>query len=96
MSWLLLVVKYFPLVIQSVVAIQSAMAGASGQSKKAVFMAAVQAGATVGETIPDAHIAGISKMVDTTVAALHATNFAGFGTSAVPVAAPVAGQVVNQ
>jgi len=90
MSWFLTAVKYFPFIMQAVIAVQSAMAGAPGAAKKSVVMAAVQSVASVGESIPDAHVAGISKMVDDVVGSLTATNFAGFGTSAVAPAASTA------
>ncbi len=78
MNWLTLVIKYLPFVIQGVMAVEAALKGAPGATKKAVVMAAVQAGAAAGEAVPEAHVAGISKLVDSTVSALNATNFGGF------------------
>ncbi len=79
MGWLTQVIKYLPFVIQGVMAVESALAGAPGATKKAVVLAAVQAGAAAGESIPEAHVAGISTMIDSIISAFNATNFAGFG-----------------
>lgn len=79
MNWLSAVIKYLPFVIQGVMSVETALQGAPGATKKAVVLAAVQAGAAAGESVPESHVAGISKMIDSTVAALNATNFAGFG-----------------
>ncbi len=90
MSWLTLVIQYLPFVIKAIIAIESAVKDASGQTKKAIVMAAITAGGSVGEAIPESHIAGISKMVDSTVSLFNATNYVGFGTSApVPIKTPI-------
>ncbi len=86
MNWLVSVIKYLPFVIQGVISVETALQGASGATKKAVVLAAVQAGAAVGEAVPESHVAGISSLIDSTVAALNATNFAGFGKPATKTA----------
>jgi hypothetical protein len=74
-NWLSIVWKYLPIVIQAVAAIEAALKGAPGATKKQVIMDAIIAGAKQGETVPEAHIAGISGLIDTVVGTLNATGF---------------------
>ena len=72
MNVFLQILKYFPYVLQGIIAVESALKNATGATKKAVVMAAIQAGATIGETVIEQPVVqGISTMVDTTVTALN-------------------------
>ncbi len=75
MSWLIIVWKYLPIVIQAVSAIETALKGAPGETKRQVILDAITAGAKQGETVPESHIAGISLLIDQVVGTLNATNF---------------------
>ncbi len=85
MKAFLAILQYLPFILQGIVAVQAAIPTAPGATKKQVVLNAITAAASVGEQIPEAHIQGISKLIDLTVADLHTTNQAGFGTSSVTV-----------
>ena len=75
MNWLDLIIKLFPMVLQVVVAIETALPSQSGAAKKAVAMAVMapavaQANPPVGSGVPVVAL-DINAMVDHTVAALN-------------------------
>lgn len=80
MNALALFLKYFPFVLQGVVAVEQAIGNQPGKTKKQVFIGAITSAAQVAEAIP--HIQAISNLVDATVGALNAAGV--FGKSAAP------------
>ena len=78
--------KYLPSVISGVAAVEGVIGSGNGATKKALVLNAVTAAATVGEQVPEAHVAGISKLIDLVVATLNSTNLLGFGHPANTVA----------
>lgn len=87
MNWLSILLKYFPVVLQGAIAVESAVGAAPGSSKKAIVLNAITAGAQVGEAVPESHVAGISRLIDIVVGDLNSNGMAGFGKKALP--APV-------
>lgn len=81
MKVFLQILSFFPYVLEGIMAVEKALAGSPGATKKAVVMAAISAGAQVGETVPQPVIEGVSKLVDGTVAALNASGLLGTTTS---------------
>jgi hypothetical protein len=78
MALFLQILKYFPYVLQGIMAVESALKGAPGATKKAVVMAAIEAGAHVGQTVVEQPVVqGISNLIDTTVTALNASGLLG-------------------
>jgi hypothetical protein len=77
MSVFFQILKYFPYVLQGIVAVEASLKGASGKDKKAVVMSAITAGAKVGQTVDQPVVEGISAMIDTTVTALNASGLLG-------------------
>lgn len=63
--------KYFGFVLQGVLAVEAALSGHPGQSKKAAVLSAIQAAAQVGETVPEAHVQVIGALIDSTVTGLN-------------------------
>lgn len=74
MSYLLIALKYLPLVLEAVKAIESVIGAGKGKEKKAVVMGAVQAAAQAGEKADDKTVAVVSGLVDATVSALNAAG----------------------
>jgi len=66
-----LFMSYLPQILAGVKAIEDATHGASGTSKKQMILNVIQASAAAGETIPEAHVAGISSLIDSTVKTLN-------------------------
>lgn len=77
MKWLTMFLQYFPVVLSGVVGAQVALQNQSGATKKAVVLNAILAGAHAGEQIPEAHVAGISQLIDNVVTTLKATDTTG-------------------
>jgi hypothetical protein len=84
MKWLTLVLTYLPTVLSCVQAVEAVFANSPGAAKKQLVMNAIQAGAASGEKIPEAHVQGISTLIDNVVGTLNASGI--FNKSA---AAPV-------
>lgn len=76
--------SYLPYILAGVAAVQQALGPGNGAAKKQLVLNAVAAAGSVGEQVPEAHVAGISKLIDLTVATLNATNLLGFGTQPAP------------
>ena len=91
MKWLAVFKQYFPAVINGVVGVQKALKESPGATKKAVVLNAIMAGAKAGEQIPDAHVAGISALIDNVVTTLNATDTPGLFGTAVVVTPPDGG-----
>lgn len=81
---LLLALKYFPYVLQGVVAVEQSIGSQPGATKKQVVLGAITAAAKVGGQVEESHIAVISSLIDATVAALNASG--AFGKPAVQAA----------
>lgn len=80
MNWLILVVKYLPTVISLVQGVEASIGSqAPGTAKKQIVLDAIKAGAQAGEAIPDAHVAAVSTLIDSTVTTLNASKSLGFG-----------------
>ena len=77
MNYLLLVMKYFPFVLQAITAVEAAIGSAPGATKKQVVMASVTAAAKVGATVDESHVSAISALIETTVGALNASGLLG-------------------
>lgn len=86
MSVLLTVLKYFPYVLQAVVAVEAAVA-APGATKKQVVLNSIQNVAKVGEEVSQATIATISALIDSTVSALNASGVFAHSPAPAPVPA---------
>jgi hypothetical protein len=74
MNWLKLILTYFPVVLQMVVAVEAELKTSPGMVKKQVVMAVLSGAPAssvgVAQQIPDAHIADIGKLVDVTATAV--------------------------
>ena len=86
MKWLSLLLAYFPVVLQTVTAVEATIKDAPGASKKQVVMDIITTVATAGEKLPEAHIQQISGLVDVVVGVL---NKSGVFTSPAATAAKV-------
>lgn len=80
MKWLSLAFSLLPGILQGVLAVETAMAGAKGADKKQVIMAAVGAAAAAGEKIPEQHVQVVSSLIDNVVGIFNASGV--FGHSA--------------
>ena len=56
--------QYAPFILQGAQQIEATNAGMPGATKKAVLLASVAAASKIGETVPEAHVALISMLVD--------------------------------
>lgn len=56
--------QYAPYVLQAAQQLQVTNADMPGATKKAILLASVTAASKVGETVPEAHVALISMLVD--------------------------------
>lgn len=74
--------KYLPSIITGVAAVEQAIGPGSGATKKQLVLNAITAAGTVGESVPETHVAAISKLIDLTVDTLNKTNLLGFGKPA--------------
>ena len=81
------IAKYFPTVLAGVIAVEQAVAGAAGQSKKQIVVTAIDTAAKFGEQVNNTDVQLVSVLIDTTVSALNAVGV--FGKSA-PPAVPAA------
>lgn len=77
MKTLNLILSFLPNVLAGVVAVEQTIgaSGASGATKKATVLAAVQTAAQVGETVTEQHVNIFSHLIDQIVAALNNTGF---------------------
>jgi hypothetical protein len=73
MKYVLLALKYLPSVLAGVQAVEGSIQ-APGQTKKALVLGAIQAAASVGESVPEDHVQLISGLIDTTVGGLNAAG----------------------
>jgi hypothetical protein len=73
---------YFAYVLAGISNVQQAIGPGNGATKKALVLAGITAAASVGEQVPETHVAAISALIDSTVAILNKTNLLGFGGTA--------------
>jgi len=71
--------SYFPSILAGIQAVEGALGKGNGATKKQLVLNALSAAAGVGEAVPEAHVAGISALIDATVATLNSTHLLGFG-----------------
>jgi len=74
MNWLKLLFTYFPVVISGVVAIEGAVKGTPGATKKQILLNVIQAGAGVAQQVPQADVQKIGTVIDAVVGALNQTG----------------------
>jgi hypothetical protein len=74
MNWLSLIVKYLPLVLQCVMAVEAALQGTPGATKKQVVLGVIQAGTGAAEQIPQKDVQAIGGLIDTVVGTLNTTG----------------------
>jgi hypothetical protein len=71
---LLVTLAYLPHVISGVVAVQGALKGAPGATKKAAVLSAITAANRVAGDVPEEHVQLVSALIDASVAVLKATG----------------------
>jgi len=81
-KWLSLALSLLPGILQGVTAVEAALKGAPGQTKKQTVMAAIGAAAAVGETLPEDHVKLVSALVDQVVGVFNASGVFSHGTPA--------------
>ena len=74
MSILLIALRYLPLVLEAVAAIERVIGAGNGKAKKDLVLAAVFAAAEVGEKSDDVTVRAVSALVDRTVSVLNAAG----------------------
>lgn len=77
------VLSFFPYVLNAVKAVEDAYAAEPGANKKQIVLDSVLAAARVGESVPNAEVALLSALIDSTVTMLNAS---GLFTHKPPVA----------
>ncbi len=78
-----MILKYLPVVLQGVVAVENVIGNAApGAAKKEVILGAVQAATQLGATVDQQEVAVVSALVDNVVGTLNKT---GVFTKGVPV-----------
>ena len=83
MKYLSLALSLLPGILQGVLAVETALAGAKGETKKQAILTAVDAAAKAGEAIPEQHVQVISGLIDGVVGVF---NQSGVFTHATPPA----------
>ncbi len=74
MKYFLLALQYLPHVLQGVQAVETAVHGVPGATKKQLVLAGIAAAAQVGEAVPEDHVKLVSALIDSTVATLNNTG----------------------
>lgn len=91
MSFLQDVFSFLPSILNGIIAVEQVItAPKSGGTKKALILGAVQAAAQAGETIPNSTVAGISALIDYSVATLNKANVLGPNGTAIAAATAAA------
>lgn len=67
-------IKYAPLTVQAIVAIEQAAKGMPGQSKREIAIQTIQTSARVAQGVPNTSVAGIGALVDLLVTVFNATG----------------------
>lgn len=74
MSYLLIALRFLPLVLEAAKAVEAAIGAGRGKEKKELVMGCVQAAAQAGEKSDEKTVAVVSGLVDTTVAVLNSAG----------------------
>lgn len=74
MSIFATIMRFFPYVLQAVMAVEAAIGSAPGATKKQVVLSAVDAAAKVGATVDQPTAAAIGATIDAAVTTLNATG----------------------
>lgn len=82
MKYVVAALQYLPYVLGAVQGVETALAGATGATKKQAVLTAITAAGSVGEQVPEPHVALISKMIDTVVGMLNASGLFSHSTPA--------------
>lgn len=69
--------QYLPYVTTAVQAVESTNGALPGATKKQLVLSAITVAAKVGESVPEAHVAVISALIDTIVSLLNAAGVFG-------------------
>lgn len=77
MNWLDLILHYFPVVLQGVIAVEQSIGSKPGATKKQVVLGAVVAAAKTAQTVDEKHVQAISAVIDSTVTALNEAGVFG-------------------
>jgi hypothetical protein len=71
MKALLLALQYLPYVLAGVTAVEAALPGQSGLTKKSAVFAAIDAAAKVAGNVPEDHVAVVSNLIDSVVTVMN-------------------------
>jgi hypothetical protein len=82
-----LALQYVPFVSSAVQQIETSNSSLPGATKKQLVLASISAAVKVGESVPEAHVALISALIDAIVTALNAAGVFGKKPVVVPVTA---------
>jgi hypothetical protein len=63
MKWIVLLIAYLPVVLQTVTSVEATLKNVSGASKKQVALDIISAAAGAGEQLPEEHVQQISGLV---------------------------------
>lgn len=69
------ILRYFPLALAGVVAVEQTIKEAPGTTKKAVVMASIQAAAKVAEQSDESHVQTVGALIDGIVDAFNRSGF---------------------
>jgi len=62
---------HLPQILSAIQGIEAAAHGTPGTTKKQIMLNVIKASAAAGEIVPEANVAGISKLIDLTVGSLN-------------------------
>lgn len=88
MNFLSLFLKFFPAVLNAVVAVEAAIS-APGATKKQIVLNSIVGAARSAGAVDESHVQAIGKLIDTTVTELNASGVFGKPGSSNPAAPPV-------
>ena len=71
MKWFTTILSYFPVVLQGIIAVEQALRGTPGATKKQIVLNVINAGAEAGKNIPEPHTQAVSALIDASVDALN-------------------------
>ncbi len=74
MSYILIALRYLPLILEAVKAVEAVIGAGKGKEKKALVMACIEAASETGEKSDDKAVSVVSTLVDKTVETLNATG----------------------
>jgi hypothetical protein len=74
MRWFKAILDYFPVILQGIIAVEQALKGTPGATKKQIVLNVINAGAEAGKQIPEGHVQAVSTLIDASVDALNAAG----------------------